>query len=153
MKLIFGSDHAGFNLRKTLVDHAKAQGHEVIEVGAESTEAYDYPDAADIACEQYLGGGFDFGILVCGSGIGIEMRANKHPGIRAANCINETMASLSRSHNHANFLCVGERLVDAETGKAIFDTFLAGEPDMAERHQRRVGKISGPSELNSRENC
>ncbi|HXH61105.1 MAG TPA: ribose 5-phosphate isomerase B, partial [Fimbriimonadaceae bacterium] len=143
MKIVFGCDHAGFALREALVRHAQAQGHETVSVGAESEEPYDYPDAADLACEILLGGGAEFGVLVCGSGIGICMRANRYHGIRAADCTSVEMAQLAREHNHANVLCLGQRITPEETAVLIMDAFLAEPENQAERHKRRVAKIDG----------
>lgn len=112
--------------------------------GAMSTDSYDYPDAADLVVSELLSGRADLGVLVCGSGIGISIRANRHAGIRAANCCSAEMATLARQHNHANVLALGERLVSEGDAMEIFDAFLAGEPDLAERHARRVVKLDSP---------
>lgn len=143
MKLVFSSDHAGYALRGQLVEHAKAAGHETIVVGAPSEEAYDYPDAADEGCKVLLNGGADFAILVCGSGVGICMRANKHQGIRAADCTSVKVAIMARQHNHANVLCLGQRVTEPDVAKEIMEVFLKEGPDIAERHKRRVAKIDG----------
>ncbi|HJP83449.1 MAG TPA: RpiB/LacA/LacB family sugar-phosphate isomerase [Fimbriimonadaceae bacterium] len=138
MKLIFGSDHAGFELRRAVADWARSEGHEVVEVGAQSTAAYDYPLAADaVACELKKAG-FDFGVLVCGTGIGVCIRANRYPHIRAAECTSEEMARLARQHNYANVLCIGGRILSKEQSIAILSAFLETGPDDAERHARRV---------------
>lgn len=143
MKLIFASDHAGFALRGQLVEHAKQLGHETTVLGAPSDEAFDYPDAADEACEALLKGNAEFAILTCGSGIGICMRANKYKEIRAADCTSVEMAKMARQHNHANVLCLGQRITEPDVAKEILEAFLGESPDMAERHQRRVQKING----------
>lgn len=143
MKLVFSSDHAGYVLRQQLVESAKAGGYETVVVGAPSEDAYDYPDAADEACEVLLNGGADFAVLVCGNGIGICMRANKHPGIRAANCTSVKMATMARQHNHANVLCLGQRITEPDMARDIMEEFLNEGPDTAERHKRRVAKIDG----------
>ncbi|MBL8086526.1 MAG: RpiB/LacA/LacB family sugar-phosphate isomerase [Chthonomonas sp.] len=141
MKLIFGSDHAGHTLRRVLVHTARRDGHECVEVGAMGEDPYDYPDAADDLAPRILSGEFELGVLICGSGIGICIRANRHPGIRAANCWNVESAKLARLHNHANVLCLGERLVEAERAVEILTAFLKAPEDHAERHERRVGKL------------
>lgn len=141
MKLIFGSDHAGFELRRHLAAWASNKGHEVVEVGANSDAAYDYPLASDaVACQLALGE-FDFGILVCGTGIGVCIRANRYPHIRAAECTSPEMARLARLHNHANVLCVGGRILTLEQSEPILETFLETSPDDAERHSRRVDML------------
>lgn len=147
MKLIFTSDHAGIGLRKHLVSWANAQGHTVLEVGAPSTEAYDYPDAAEDAVPAVANGEVDFGVFICGSGIGISIQANRHLSIRAANCVTIQMAALARQHNHANVLCLGERLVSTELAEEILRTFLETDEDRADRHQRRVNKLGERHEM------
>lgn len=138
MNIVFGSDHAGFAMREALSAYAAKQGHHVWSVGAESEEPYDYPDAADLAVPDVLSGKARFGVLVCGTGIGIDIRANRHPGIRAANCLTEEMATMARTHNHANVLCLGARLLGISEAEAILGTFLATAEDSAVRHVRRV---------------
>jgi ribose 5-phosphate isomerase B len=142
MKLVFGSDHAGFHLRRHLAEWARVRGHEVAEVGAESEAPYDYPDAADEAVPMILEGAW--GILVCGSGIGISIRANRHAGLRAALCRNPLEASLARAHNHANVLCLGERLTTPYVAEETLAAFLNGTEDTNLRHVRRVEKLDGP---------
>lgn len=141
MRLIFGSDHAGFELRSHVAQWARSQGHEVLEVGANSEEPFDYPLASDaVACELKKGG-FNFGILVCGTGIGVCIRANRYPHIRAAECTSVEMAELARRHNHANVLCLGGRILSKEQSEAILEAFLISGPDDAERHARRVDML------------
>lgn len=141
MKLAFGSDHAGFTLRSALERWAELRGEEVSRWGAMSLDAYDYPDAADAVCQEVLAGRADLGVLVCGSGIGISIRANRHAGIRAANCCSRQMAELARLHNHANVICFGERLIAEADAISALEAFLTTEPDHAERHVRRVEKL------------
>ncbi|MCB8932785.1 MAG: ribose 5-phosphate isomerase B [Fimbriimonadaceae bacterium] len=143
MKIVFGSDHAGFALREGVRAHAAALGHETWWVGAADETPYDYPDAADLVAEAILDGRADLGVLVCGTGIGISIRANRHPGIRAANCCTPQMAEMARRHNHANVLCLGGRLTSLEDGNLIFDEFLRTGEDREERHARRVEKLDG----------
>lgn len=141
MKLLFGSDHAGFEMRSHVADWARSQGHDVTEVGANSEEPFDYPLASDaVACELKKGD-FDFGILVCGTGIGVCIRANRYPHIRAADCTSVEMAELARRHNHANVLCLGGRILSKEQSEAILGAFLRTSPDDAERHARRVDML------------
>ncbi len=143
-KLILGSDHAGFALREILADHAEDLGYQVEIVGALSQSPYDYPDAVDELVPKLLRGDAGFGVLVCGSGIGMSIRANRYEGIRAANCCSPVMAELARQHNHANVLCVGERTTDPEIAKAVLDAFLLTPEDHADRHDRRVEKLDNP---------
>ena len=138
MKLIFGSDHAGLDLRRHVAEWAKSHGHEATEVGAESEAAYDYPLAADAVACQLKSGAFDFGILVCGTGIGVCIRANRYAHVRAAECTSVEMARLARQHNHANVLCIGGRILSMEQAEQILAAFLETTPDNAERHARRV---------------
>lgn len=141
MKLAFGSDHAGYELRKYLAKAVAESGNEVVEVGAQSPDPYDYPDAADLLVPMILEGVADLGVLVCGSGIGISIRANRHPGIRAAVCCGPEMAKLAREHNYANVLCLGARLIKEELALETLEAFLETQPDSAERHARRVAKL------------
>ena len=141
MKLAFGSDHAGFRLRKVLVEWARSQGNEVQEVGANSEEPYDYPDAADAMVPIILHGDADLGVLICGTGIGMSIRANRHEGIRAAVCCSPVHAELARLHNHANVLCLGQRTFGEPQATAILETFVTTGTDDAERHVRRVQKL------------
>ena len=141
MKIVFSSDHAGFVLREQLADHAVGLGHKVTTVGAQSEDPYDYPDAADEGCAAVLSGDADLGVLVCGNGTGIGMRANKHAGIRAAPCTSVKMARMARRHNHANVLCLGQRITDFATATDIMEVFLTEPEDHDERHDRRVAKI------------
>ena len=143
MKLVFSSDHAGYTLRGLLVEHARASGHETIVVGAPSEDAFDYPDAADDGCEVLLNGEADFAVLICGTGVGICMRANKHQGIRAASCTSVKLAKMARQHNHANVLCLGQRITEPDVAQEIMQAFLSETQDTAERHSRRVAKIDG----------
>ena len=138
MKLIFGSDHAGFEMRRHVAEWARMQGHDVTETGAESENPFDYPLVADSVACQLEKGGFDFGVLVCGTGIGVSIRANRYPHIRAAECTSQEMARLARRHNYANVLCLGGRILSKEESEAILSAFLETEPDVAERHAKRV---------------
>jgi len=141
MTLLFGSDHAGFELRQALAKHARALGHDVKEFGASGKESFDYPVASDEVCTRLLGGMGDFGVLICGTGIGVSIRANRYHGIRAANCTSTEMARLARSHNQANVLCLGERILDHGQALAIFDTFMSSAPDLGGRHAKRVDML------------
>lgn len=143
MKLIFGSDHAGYALRERVRAHAESLGHETSWVGASDESPYDYTDAADLVAAEVLEGRAEFGVLLCGTGIGVSIRANRHPGIRAANCCSPQMAEMARRHNFANVLCMGGRLTTEEDARAIFDEFVRTGEDREERHARRVEKLDG----------
>jgi ribose 5-phosphate isomerase B len=112
LKIVLGSDHAAIDLRKWLVAELQKLGHETVEVGARDTTAYDYPDAADelAACLHE----FDFGIVICGTGIGISVRANRYSHVRCALCTTEYMAEMAREHNDANVLALGARVLGTE---------------------------------------
>jgi ribose 5-phosphate isomerase B len=141
VKVLLGSDHAGYELRQVIKQKAEESGLEVAEYGAMSTERYDYPVAADELCHDLLNGAGDFGVLICGSGVGISMRANRHLGIRAALCTNEYLAVMSRQHNHANVLCLGGRVTTPDIAERIFEAFLDEDPSTEPRHAKRVGML------------
>jgi len=146
MKLAFGSDHAGFEMRRWVAGWATTNGHEVTEVGAPSSEPYDYPDASDAVAELVLSHQAELGVLICGTGIGVCIRANRHNGIRAAQCYTPEMAAIARQHNHANVLCMGERLMTQDAAVEVLKTFLATAEDPDARHQRRVAKLDRDTE-------
>lgn len=141
MTIILGSDHAGFALRRILADHLVANGHAVAEVGATSEGAYDYPLAAQDVATRILRGEGDMGVLICGTGLGMAIAANRFRGIRAADCWNPEVARLAREHNHANVLCLGGRLITPDDAIRILDTFLATGTGPAPRYERRVGQL------------
>lgn len=141
MTIILGSDHAGFALRRILADHLVAAGYAVSEVGATSEGAYDYPIAAQDVATRLLRGEADLGVLVCGTGIGMAIAANRFRGIRAADCWSPEVARLAREHNHANVLCLGGRLIAPDDAIRILDAFLATGPSPEPRHGRRVGQL------------
>lgn len=140
LNIVVGADHAGYRLKEHLVGLLKEWGHEVDDFGTHSEEAVDYPDIARPVAEAVSGGRADFGVLVCGSGNGMAMTANKVPGVRAALVHDETSARFARQHNDANIFCVGQRLtgmdVAAAALRAWLDTSFEGG-----RHARRVDKI------------
>ena len=140
MIIAIGSDHAGFIRKQEILEHLQAQGHEVNDLGTYSKDSMDYPDVAVEVAKQVASKEVERGILVCGSGIGVSIVANKTEGVRAANCLNEEMASLSRQHNDANVLTLGERLVDTKTALSMVDIFLSTQFEGG-RHQQRVEKI------------
>ncbi|MDR0536109.1 MAG: ribose 5-phosphate isomerase B [Puniceicoccales bacterium] len=140
MKISIGSDHAGFSLKTTLAAWLRAQGHDVCDRGTESEASVDYPDFAKAVAGDVATGKSRYGVLVCSSGIGISIAANKVRGIRAALCHNEDAALYSRLHNDANILCFGQKYTTPYTAERCLELFLKTEFE-AGRHARRVGKI------------
>ncbi|MFZ9978208.1 MAG: ribose 5-phosphate isomerase B [Candidatus Kapaibacteriota bacterium] len=140
MNIAIGSDHAGFTRKQEILAYLQAQGHKVKDLGTYSKDSMDYPDIAVEVAKLVASREVERGILICGSGIGVSIVANKTEGVRAANCLNEEMASLSRQHNDANVLTLGERLVDTKTALSMVDVFLT-TPFEGGRHEQRVNKI------------
>jgi ribose 5-phosphate isomerase B len=138
--LALGSDHAGFQYKETIKAHLSQKGLKFQDFGTSSEDSADYPDFAHPVASSVEKGENALGILVCGSGNGVCMTANKHAGIRAALCWNEELATLARTHNNANVLCLPARFVPVETALAIVDAFLNASFEGG-RHERRVGKI------------
>lgn len=136
--IVFGCDHAGLALKNTLMEHL-GSGHEIMDVGTHTLDSCDYPVIAGKLAATVLEKNA-VGILICGSGIGMSMVANRIRGIRAALCGNEYMARMSRMHNDANVLCLGERIIGVDLAKAITDAFLQTQFEGG-RHQRRVDLI------------
>lgn len=138
--IAIASDHAGFELKAALI---KALPHVTWkDLGPANTERVDYPDFAEAACKQVIAGNARFAILICGSGIGMSIAANKFAGIRAALVENPVGAKLSREHNDANVLCLGARLIAAPYAQEIVEAFLNGQASTDPRHQARVKKIT-----------
>ncbi|MBQ2085376.1 MAG: ribose 5-phosphate isomerase B [Oscillospiraceae bacterium] len=140
MKLMIGSDHGGFELKEAVKAHLVELGHEVTDVGCYEAKSCDYPDIAREGCGKILSGECERGILICGTGIGISMAANKIKGIRAACCSDTYSAKYTRLHNDANVLCFGGRVVGDGLACEIVDAYLSVEFEGG-RHQRRVDKI------------
>ena len=140
VKIAAGADHAGFALKRALVERLRASGHEVVDLGTASDESVDYPVFAHAVAAQVAAGEVERGLLVCGSGIGMCMAANRHPGVRAADCLTVEMADLSRRHNDANVLCLGARLLNADEAWAVVQAWLS-TPFEGGRHERRVAQI------------
>lgn len=141
MKIALGSDHGGFDLKSAIKEHLQTLGHEVIDFGTDSHESCDYPLIAEPAAHAVASGECDRGILVCGTGIGIGIAANKVPGIRAALCHDTFSARASRNHNNANILTMGQRVIGEGLALDIVDVWLESEFDGG-RHERRVNEIS-----------
>lgn len=139
-KIAIGSDHAGFRLKSKIADWLSEAGHEVLDLGTTGTDSVDYPDYGRRVGEAVAAGKADRGIAVCGSGIGISMAANRVPGARAALCMNGLMARLSRQHNDANILALGERLIGEAAARDCIDEFLS-TPFEGGRHGARVEKL------------
>jgi ribose 5-phosphate isomerase B len=140
MRVVLGADHAGFELKQRLGAVLVAAGHEVTDLGTHSTESTDYPDWAHRVAAEVAAGSAERGVLVCGTGLGMAMAANRHAGVRAAPCNDLYSARLARAHNDANVLALGARIVAAPLAEAIlavfFDTAFEGG-----RHGRRVAKL------------
>ena len=141
MKLTIGSDHAGFELKTTLIDYLRQCGHDLLDVGTDSTAPVDYPDYADAVAQGVIQGRSERGILICGSGVGASVAANKVPGIRAAVCHDSYSAHQGVEHDDLNVLVLGSRVVADELAKDLCTIFLnarfTGEP----RHRRRLEKV------------
>lgn len=140
MKFYVATDHAGIDLKDLTVEILRSKGHEVEDLGPFSKERVDYPDYAVKVCESVLKDGAAYGVLICGSGIGMSMSANRFRGIRAALCHDAYTASMARAHNDANVLCYGERVVGAGVAESIIDAWIAGTFEGG-RHASRVEKI------------
>ncbi len=141
MKIKIGADHAGVPLKSHLVTRLQASGHEVEDLGPFSDASVDYPDYAGAVGRAVAEEGGSLGILICGTGIGVSISANKIDGIRAANCSDLFSARMAREHNDANVLSLGARVIGEGLAEEIVDVFLA-TPFAGGRHQRRVEKIS-----------
>ena len=141
MKLVLGSDHAGYDLKHTLIDFLRAQGHEVLDVGTHSTSPVDYPDYAEAVAAAVLDGRAERAVLICGSGVGASVAANKVPGIRAAVCHDAYSAHQGVEHDDMNVLVLGSRIIGGELAKDLVRDFLRANFTHEERHVRRLGKV------------
>ena len=149
MKVIIASDHAGLELRRELVSALKELRVEVEDVGPTTNASVDYPDFAKTVCRSVAAGDYQYGVLVCGTGIGMSITANKYAGVRAALCTTEFEARMARAHNDANVLCLGQRVVGIGVGRSILEAFLA-TPFEGGRHQKRIDKIREAESDNGR---
>lgn len=140
MKLVLGSDHAAYEMKKEIKKYLEEKGHEVIDVGTNSPERCDYPNIAYVGAVKVASKDVDLGILICGTGLGMSLAANKVKGIRAVVVSESYSARLSRMHNDANILCFGARVIGIETAKDIVDNFLAAK-FLGEQHLKRVEMI------------
>ena len=144
MKIAIGSDHGGFRLKAEVVAHLLGLGHDVEDVGTHDGTSCDYPDVAQVACARLSIGGVDRVILVCGTGQGMAIAANKHPQIRAAVVSDTFSAAMASAHNDAAVLCLGERVLGTGLALACVDAWL-GTAFEGGRHARRVEKIEAPA--------
>lgn len=140
MKLAIGCDHVGIQMKKAIIEHLQAQGHEMVDVGTYTSESCDYPlygyKVAKLVQEKQV----DYGILICGTGVGISLAANKVKGIRAVVCSESYSAALAKMHNNANIVAMGARVIGEATALQIVDAFLNAQFEGG-RHQRRVDKV------------
>jgi ribose 5-phosphate isomerase B len=150
VKIAVGGDHAGFSLKERVREYLLSKGYEVEDHGTDSTESVDYPDFAERVANRVAAKAVNFGVVVCGTGVGMAMAANKVPGVRAAPCSDTLTTRLAREHNNANVLTLGGRVVDEATAQRILDIFLT-TPFAGGRHDRRVQKIDGIYQKHHRE--
>lgn len=136
-----GADHAGFELKVMLAEELRQMGYGVLDLGTSGPDSVDYPDFASAVVSAMRGGRARWGVLVCGSGIGMSIAANRHPGIRAALCHDAGMARLARQHNDANVLVLGARLIEPAAARACLHVFFETAFE-AGRHARRVAKLA-----------
>ena len=142
MKVSIGSDHAGYKLKGFLAGWLRDAGYDVADVGAWSEESSDYPDFAATVARAVASGVADRGVLVCGTGVGMSLAANRVSGVRAAAVSEPVTARLAREHNDANIVCLGARIVGPEVAIDVVRTFLGTAFSNGERHVRRIGKIA-----------
>ncbi len=140
MRLAVAGDHAGFPMKQRVAGWLREAGHQVSDLGPDSADSVDYPDYAHRLCRAVAAGEAERAVLICNSGIGMSMAANRHPGVRAALCLFPRMAWYARHHNDANVLVMGGGITAPFTAREILQTFLEEDFDGG-RHQRRVGKI------------
>ena len=141
MKLVIGNDHAAVEMKNEIKAHLEQRGIEVIDVGTNSTAGFNYPVSGYRAAKLVASGAADGGVLICGTGVGISLAANKVDGIRACVCSETTTARLSKQHNNANMICFGARIVGAELARDIVDAWLDAE-FQGGRHAMRIGMIT-----------
>ena len=141
MKIVIGSDHAGFNLKNAMGDVLRSLGHSVLDVGAFYENPSDYPDFAEAVGRAVLDGKAERGILICGSGVGVSVAANKLPGIRAAVCHDTYSAHQGVEHDNMNVLVLGSRIIGNMLAEDLVKTFLGAQITNEERHRRRLAKV------------
>ena len=140
-KIVVGFDHAGFPLKKTIVDYLKSHGYEVIDCGTDSDVACDYPDFAQAVAETIKEGRAELGVVCCGSGVGASVAVNKVPGVRGAICHDTFSARQGREDDDTNVLCFGARIIGTSLAIEILEAFLKARFSGAERHVRRLNKV------------
>jgi ribose 5-phosphate isomerase B len=143
MRIVIGSDHAGFEMKQALADYLRESGHDVIDVGTSSEEPVDYPDFAESVGEVIRGGSAERGILICGSGVGAAIASNKIPGIRAGLCHDVYSAHQGVEHDDMNVLVLGSRVIAPALARDLVRTYLDARFTGEQRHLRRLGKIGG----------
>ena len=136
-----GSDHAGYEMKEALKEHLKERGYEVKDFGTNSTDSCDYPEFAKAVAHEVAEGRAEKGMLICGTGIGMSMAANKVKGVRASVLTEEFSAQATREHNDANVICMGARVIDIEKATKLLDIFLDTPFSNGENHIRRIGKL------------
>ena len=141
MRIVIGADHAGFALKQKLGDYLRELGYEVSDTGTVNTDPVDYPDYAEAVAKTLLAGEAERGLIICGSGVGASVSANKLPGIRAGLCHDTYSARQGVEHDDMNVLVLGARIIGTEVARELVDNFLAAKFNGAERHRRRVDKI------------
>lgn len=141
MQIAVASDHRGIELKRTVLAKLQALGHNPIDRGAEGTDSVDYPDYAAVVAQQVSDGQLDRGVLICGTGIGMAIAANKYPGVRAAPCNDEVTAEISRRHNNLNVLCLSADLLSSRVAERMIEVWVGTEFEGG-RHARRIDKIS-----------
>lgn len=141
MRIVIGADHAGFELKNMLAADLRHRGHEVIDAGTTSADPVDYPDFAEAVSKVLLDGAAERGVLVCGSGVGASVSANKIPGIRAGLCHDTYSARQGVEHDDMNILVLGARVIGVELARELVNNFLAAKFNGEERHRRRIEKI------------
>lgn len=149
-RIAIGCDHAGFELKEKVRAYLAGKGYQIEDLGTHSTASVDYPDYAEKVAVRVVQKQAEYGVLVCGTGIGIGISANKVPGIRAATCNDTLSARFARSHNDANVLTLGGRIIDASTAEKILETWLS-TPFEGGRHQRRLDKITALEQMHPQE--
>ncbi|MPZ77597.1 MAG: ribose 5-phosphate isomerase B [Deltaproteobacteria bacterium] len=141
MRVVIGADHAGFELKQLIGEHLRRAGHTVIDVGTNSKDAVDYPDYAEVLGKVILAGEAERGVLICGSGVGASVAANRIPGIRAGLCHDTYSAHQGVEHDDMNVLVLGARVIGSELAGELVERFLAAQFNHEERHRRRLDKI------------
>ncbi|MBM62200.1 MAG: ribose 5-phosphate isomerase B [Acidobacteria bacterium] len=141
MRIVIGSDHAGVQLKTTLVDSLRAGGHEVIDVGTDSDHAVDYPDYAESVAMAVHSGEVDRGVMICGSGVGANVAVNKVPGVRGSVCHDTYSAHQGVEHDDMNVLVLGARIIGVELARELLEVFLGARYSGDDRHNRRLEKV------------